>query len=213
MCNTPLNIQDLLARNAQWSDTMMHHDAEFFSRLSEQQNPNFLWIGCSDSRVPANQIIDLPPGEVFVHRNVANMVYSNDINLMSVVQYAVEVLKVKHILVVGHYGCGGVKAAMLPEAGGGMVDNWLHDIRDEYANHREELDALTPHERADRMCEYNAIRQARHLAHSNVVQRAWLKGQALSIHGWCYSLHDGRITTLDCDINGIEDVDQIYHLG
>lgn len=213
MCKSPLNIQDLLQRNAKWSEDMLERDATFFSRLSEQQNPDFLWIGCSDSRVPANQIIDLPPGEVFVHRNVANMVHSNDINLMSVVQYAVEVLKVKHILVVGHYGCGGVKAAMMPGMGSGMVDSWLHDIRDEYARHRSELEGLSPEACTDRMCEYNAIRQARNLAHSNVVQRAWLNGQPLSIHGWCYSLKDGRITTLDCDIEGLDDVNQIYHLA
>ena len=210
MCQAHPEIQDLLKRNALWSDRMSEQDAEFFSRLQHQQSPDFLWIGCSDSRVPANQIIDLPPGEVFVHRNVGNMVYPTDINAMSVIQYAVEVLKVKHILVVGHYGCGGVQTAMTPGGTTGMVDNWLLDIREEYSRRRKELEHLPHEQQVDRMCEFNVRRQVRKLARANVVQRAWLNDQELVIHGWCYSLQNGRVTSLDCTVSGLDQVEQLY---
>ena len=210
MCQAHPEILDLLERNAKWSDRMSGQDAEFFSRLQHQQTPEFLWIGCSDSRVPANEIIDLPPGEVFVHRNIANIVYPTDINTMSVVQYAVDVLKVKHVLIVGHYGCGGVQAAMVPSGTNGMVDSWLLDIREEYARHRETLAALPYEEQVNRMCEYNVRRQVHKLCRSNVVQRAWLSGQPLIIHGWCYSLENGRVTTLNCTVSGLNEVEQLY---
>ncbi|WP_227369528.1 carbonate dehydratase [Halomonas sp. M20] len=205
------DIERLLEQNRTWSTSMRKEDPEFFSRLSQQQNPDYLWIGCSDSRVPANQIIDLPPGEVFVHRNVANILYHNDMNALSVVQFAVDVLKVKHIMIVGHYGCGGIKAAI---TGGenGMVDFWLHSVRELYSRHRSELGELPLKRQVDRMCELNVESQVNTLAHTKIVQRAWLRGQPLSLHGWVYSLDDGLVNELDCRIDGLDQVPQLYRV-
>nr|WP_298415171.1 carbonate dehydratase [uncultured Halomonas sp.] len=205
------DIERLLEQNRTWSRTMREQDPEFFSRLSQQQNPDYLWIGCSDSRVPANQIIDLPPGEVFVHRNVANILYHNDMNALSVVQFAVDVLKVKHIMIVGHYGCGGIKAAI---TGGenGMVDFWLHSVRELYSRYRGELEELPLKQQVDRMCEINVESQVNTLAHTKIVQRAWLRGQSLSLHGWVYSLDDGLVTELGCRIDGLDQVPQLYRI-
>lgn len=205
------DIKKLLQQNRAWSETMRQRDPEFFSRLSRQQNPDYLWIGCSDSRVPANQIIDLPPGEVFVHRNVANILHHNDMNALSVVQFAVDVLKVEHIMIVGHYGCGGVKAAITGSECG-IVDYWLHSIRELYSRHRGELGELPLDEQVDRMCEYNVKNQVATLTQTKIIQRAWLRGQPLSVHGWVYGLNDGCVTDLECTVEGLDQVPQLYRV-
>ncbi len=205
------DIQGLLDNNRAWAERMCQEDPDYFTRLSRQQNPDYLWIGCSDSRVPANQIIALPPGEVFVHRNVANLLHHNDMNALSVVQFAVDVLKVRHIMIVGHYGCGGVRAAV---TGGecGMVDYWLHSVRELYSRYREALKDLPLDEQVDRMCELNVKSQVNNLCRTKILQRAWQRGQALSVHGWVYGLADGRIKDLDCSITGLEQVATLYRI-
>lgn len=204
-------IQDLLRNNRAWAEQKCKNDPDYFARLAEQQAPEYLWIGCSDSRVPANQIIDLPPGEVFVHRNVGNLLLPNDMNAMSVVQYAVDVLKVHHIMVVGHYGCGGIHAAML---GGefGIVDYWLHSVRELYSLHRDSLAHLPMAEQVNRMCELNAMAQVNNLCRTKIVQRAWQRGQKLSVHGWTYGLSDGRVTDLECSVHGLDQVAKLYRI-
>lgn len=194
------NLPDLLERNRLWSEALRANDPTFFKRLSEQQAPKYLWIGCSDSRVPANQIIDMAPGEVFVHRNVANVVVHTDLNALSTIQFAVDVLKVEHILVVGHYGCGGVRA-VLEEQRLGLVDNWLRHVEDVKHKHAETLGALaTLGERHDRLCELNVIEQVANVCQTTVVREAWDRGQKLIVHGWIYSLHDGRVRDLDMHV-------------
>lgn len=190
-------IERLLQNNRQWANGIHDQDPGFFARLANQQLPEYLWIGCSDSRVPANQITGLAPGEVFVHRNVANVVAETDFNLLAVMQYAVEVLRVRHIIVCGHYGCGGVIAA-LDNQRHGMIDNWLSGIRALRRLHRAELDALTPAAAADRLCELNVVAQARHVAHSSILEDAWERGQQIAVHSWIYRLDDGVIVPL-CD--------------
>ncbi|MCC5883669.1 MAG: carbonate dehydratase [Halomonas sp.] len=204
-------IDRLLENNRIWAERMCHEDAEYFTRLSRQQNPNYLWIGCSDSRVPANQIVSLPPGEVFVHRNVANLLHHNDMNALSVVQYAVDVLQVRHIMVVGHYGCGGVRAAVV---GGdcGMVDYWLHSVRELYSHHRSALAGLSLEQQIDRMCELNVKAQVNNLCRTKILQLAWQRGQPISVHGWIYGLGDGRITDLDCSVEGLDQVATLYRI-
>eukprot|EP01034_Spumella_vulgaris_P027277 gene27277-33972_t len=186
----PAPMQTLLANNREWAARMKREDPEFFTRLANQQNPKFLWIGCSDSRVPANQITGLDPGEVFVHRNVANLVVHSDLNALSVIQYAVDVLKVEQIMVVGHYGCGGVLAT-LRGLRVGLVDNWLRHVHDVKVRHRRRLDHLSIPEQEDTLCEMNVIEQVGNVALTNVVQDAWARGQKLSVHGWCYGIKDG----------------------
>lgn len=203
------SLKELIVRNHAWSDRILTQDPQFFQRLSQQQAPQYLWIGCSDSRVPANQIVDLPPGEVFVHRNVANVVAHADLNCLSVIQFAVDVLKVKHIVVVGHYGCGGVQA-VLEDRRLGLVDNWLQNVRDVRMRHAEAIDALTPLARIDRLCELNVIEQAANVCQSTVVQDAWLRGQPLSVHGWCYSLGDGKVRDIGFDADGVDQVAERY---
>lgn len=188
-------IERLLQNNRDWADGIHERDPGFFARLAGQQLPEYLWIGCSDSRVPANQITGLAPGEVFVHRNVANVVAETDFNLLAVMQYAVEILKVRHIIVCGHYGCGGVIAA-LDNQRHGMIDNWLSGIRALRRLHRAELDALPPAAAADRLCELNVIAQACHVAHTSILEDAWERGQNISIHSWIYRLDDGVIVPL-----------------
>lgn len=205
------DIEKLFEQNRVWSDAVHQRDPEFFARLSRQQNPDYLWIGCSDSRVPANQIIDLPPGEVFVHRNVANILHHNDINALSTVQFAVDVLKVKHIMIVGHYGCGGIRAAITGTECG-IVDYWLHSVRELYSRHRKSLGDLPLDEQVDRMCELNVKNQVATLAQTKIIQRAWLREQPLEIHGWVYGLSDGRITDLCCTIRGLDQVPQLYRV-
>lgn len=194
--------KDLLKENIRWADERTNADPDFFKHLSELQTPDFLWIGCSDSRVPANVITGLEPGEVFVHRNVANIVYTADVNCMSVVQFAVESLKVKHIIVCGHYGCGGVKAAM-EDAADGLVEHWLEPVRDLTRIHRSELDQLSDHgSKLDRLCELNVKSQVNTLCHSPILNRAWARGQELTVHGWIYGLSNGRLRDLDCTRTG-----------
>jgi carbonic anhydrase len=193
-------LNDLLERNRAWSEALRRQDPDFFRRLSEQQAPKYLWIGCSDSRVPANQIIDMAPGEVFVHRNVANVVVHTDLNCISAIQFAVDVLKVEHILVVGHYGCGGVLAAM-EDRRLGLVDNWLRHIGDVMLKRAEALQRIPDlAARHARLCELNVIEQAVNVCQTTVVQDAWERGQPVSVHGWCYGLNDGLVRDLGIDI-------------
>jgi carbonic anhydrase len=194
-------LEHLKANNRLWSQTKIASDADFFKRLERQQAPQYLWIGCADSRVPANEIVGLDPGELFVHRNVANLAPPQDTNYLSVLQFAVDVLKVKHILVVGHYGCGGVAAAVDGKRRG-LVDHWLHPIREVCEAHRRELDTM-PHTRArlNRLCELNVVRQVRNVASDVFVQEAWARGQELSVHGWVYSLANGLVNDLNITVS------------
>ncbi len=198
-------LDHLKANNRNWAKRMISVDPGFFRRLEDQQAPQYLWIGCSDSRVPSNQIVDLQPGEVFVHRNVANLAPPQDANYLSVLQFAVDVLKVKHIMVVGHYGCGGIKAAIDGQRRG-LVDHWLHPIREMYEQHRAALDAITDEkERLDRLCELNVMRQVRNVASDVFVQDAWARGQQLSVHGWVYSLSNGLVNDLGVTVASREE--------
>jgi carbonic anhydrase len=194
--------RQLLQDNVRWARERIAADPDYFRRLSTLQAPEFLWIGCSDSRVPANVITGLEPGEVFVHRNVANLVYPADLNCMSVLQFAVETLKVRHIIVCGHYGCGGVRA-VLDGSQSGFVEHWLAPVRDLYRQHREELAALPNEEaRVDRVCELNVSAQVQSACHSPIVLAAWERSQPLAVHGWIYSLSDGRLRDLGCGESG-----------
>src|SRR5437588_393469 len=197
---TPM-LDHLKSNNANWAAGKVAADAGFFRRLEHQQAPQYLWIGCADSRVPANEIVGLDPGELFVHRNVANLAPPQDANYLSVLQFAVDVLKVKHIMVVGHYGCGGVSAAVDGERRG-LVDHWLHPIREIWSKHRRELEAL-PDRRArlDRLCELKVVRQVRNVASDVFLQEAWARGQPLAVHGWVYSLGSGLITDLNVTVS------------
>lgn len=194
-------LNHLLENNRAWAKTIIANDPEFFTKLAGQQNPEYLWIGCSDSRVPANQITGLAPGEVFVHRNVANVVAETDFNVLAVLQYAVDVLKVRHIIVCGHYGCGGVRAA-LENYRHGMIDNWLAGIRSLSRRHRDELESLAPDTAVDRLCELNVMSQASHVARTTILEDAWERGQQLSIHAWIYRLDSGLITRLADPVTG-----------
>jgi carbonic anhydrase len=199
-------LDHLKANNRAWAKRMISADAGFFRRLERQQAPEYLWVGCSDSRVPANEIVGLDPGELFVHRNVANLAPPQDANYLSVLQFAVDVLEVKHIIVVGHYGCGGVSAAVDGRRRG-LVDHWLHPIREVAQDHRHELDALAdPGARLDRLCELNVLRQVRNVASDVFVQEAWGRGQSLCVHGWVYSLADGLLKDLDTTISSPEEL-------
>jgi carbonic anhydrase len=183
----------LLSANREWADEQVRRDPQFFSRLKDLQQPEFLWIGCSDSRVPANEITGTAPGEIFVHRNVANMVVHTDLNLLSVLQYAVEVLKVRHIIVCGHYGCGGINAALTNHSFG-IINKWLRNIKDVHRIHREEIDAITdPRAQADRLTELNVQEQVMNLAKTSIIQSAWVHEQRPHLHGWVYGLDDGLI--------------------
>lgn len=206
------SLQHLFDNNKAWADRIELEAPGFFKKLSAQQAPEYLWIGCSDSRVPANDIVGLLPGELFVHRNVANLVLHADINCLSVLQYAIDVLKVKHIIVCGHYGCGGINAAMNKQRIG-LVDNWLRNIKDVYAMHRDEIEALeTEAERLNRLCELNVIEQVRNVCHTSVLQEAWDRGQELTVHGWVYSLRNGRIKDLRVSHSSADQIDNIYAL-
>ena len=194
-------LNHLLENNRSWANGILANDPEFFKKLSTQQNPEYLWIGCSDSRVPANQITGLAPGEIFVHRNVANVVVETDFNVLAVMQYAVDVLKVKHIIICGHYGCGGVQAA-LENFRHGMIDNWLAGIRSLARRNQAELAALDSVSAVDRLCELNVLSQADHVARTTILEDAWERGQQVSIHSWIYRLNSGLITTLAPPITG-----------
>lgn len=198
-------LKSLFDRNSNWASAIKQRDPDFFIRLSKQQAPEYLWIGCSDSRVPATEIVDLLPGEIFVHRNIANLVVHSDINCLSVIQFAVEVLKVKHIIVCGHYGCGGVKAAMSKERHG-VIDNWLQYIRDVYRNHQIVLDAQVDETaKLNLLCEANVMEQVWNVCQTSFVQNAWGRGQELNVHGWIYEIGDGILKDLDVTVTSREE--------
>ena len=205
-------IDDCFAANRRWAKSTVEEDPLFFKRLEALQNPDLLWIGCSDSRLPPNEIIGRAPGELFVHRNVANLVEHTDVNCLSVLQYAVDVLKVKHIIVTGHYGCGGIRAAMAAQPLG-LIDNWLRHVRDVHLWNREELSAIPDMEkRANRLAELNVEAQVANVCHTTIVQDAWRRGQQLSIHGWIYSLADGLLRDLGMHIESIDQIPPEYRL-
>lgn len=207
--NKKLDLERLFEQNRSWIKKVTDDDPDYFSRLVDQQNPEYLWIGCSDSRVPANQIVGLKPGEVFVHRNIANMVVHTDFNFLSVLQYAVEVLHVKHIIVCGHYGCGGVIAAM-GRNDTGLVNKWLRNIKEVYEKHHLELEAIEDEKaRSNRLVELNVEEQVRNLAKTSIVQKAW-KNRTLQIHGWVYGLDTGQIKDLHVMMHEIEDLEPIF---
>jgi carbonic anhydrase len=204
------DIPKLLQNNRNWAERILKEDPEFFHELAKQQNPEYLWIGCSDSRVPANQIIGMPPGGVFVHRNVANVVVHTDLNCLSVIQFAVDQLKVKHILIVGHYGCGGVHAA-LNNTRVGLADNWLRHVGDVAQKHSDILNNIEePEMRHARLCELNVIEQVVNLCNTTVIQDAWGRGQKLLIHGWVYSLRDGLVREMGIDVGSPEELEPAY---
>ena len=203
-----VSIEELFDHNRAWAAQMEQERPGFFTALLAQQKPRYMWIGCSDSRVPANQITGLEPGEVFVHRNIANVVVPSDLNALSTIQYAVDQLHVQHLMVVGHYGCGGVRAA-LEDILVGLADNWIRhvkDVRDKYA---DLLEGLSPQWRLDALCELNVIEQVANVAHSTVVHDAWARGQALTLHGWCYSLQNGLITNVEVTVPGEGGLDEV----
>jgi carbonic anhydrase len=202
-------LDELKENNRRWAARKVAHDAAFFQRLEGQQAPQYLWIGCADSRVPATEIVDLDPGEMFVHRNVANLCPPQDANYLSVLQFAVDVLQVKHIIVVGHYGCGGIAAAVDGERRG-LVDHWLHPIREVAHEHQHELEALPDNRaRLDRLTELNVIRQVRNVALDLFVKDAWARGQEIHVHGWVYSIANGHITDLDVTVSSAEEADRL----
>ncbi|MEA2165008.1 MAG: carbonic anhydrase [Thermoanaerobaculia bacterium] len=198
-------LSQLFDNNRTWAAEMTRQDPEFFRRLAGQQAPRYLWIGCSDSRVPANQIVGLLPGEMFVHRNVANVVVHTDLNCLSTIHFAVEALKVEHIIVCGHYGCGGVLAA-LRDAKLGLIDNWLRHVQDVRSKHQIELDSLPDHARQQRLCELNVIEQAINVSKTTVVRDAWSRGQSLAIHSWVYDLRDGLLRDLGMCITSEKEI-------
>jgi carbonic anhydrase len=203
------SYQRLIQNNARWVEDKLQLDPDYFKRLSLKQTPEFLWVGCSDSRVPANEITGTDPGEIFVHRNIANMVVHTDFNFLSVLQYAVEVLHVKHIIVCGHYGCGGVKAAM-GHNNSGLVNKWLRNIKEVYEKHHAQLEAIKDETaRVDRLVELNVMEQVRNLAKTTIVQKAW-KDRTLQIHGWVYGLDSGRIRDLEVMMHELDDLEPIF---
>ena len=204
------SLTNLIERNRAWAEGIKARTPDFFQKLSEQQSPEYLWIGCSDSRVPANEIVGMSPGELFVHRNVANVVVHTDLNCLSTVQYAVEALKVKHIIVCGHYGCGGVRAALL-NLKLGLIDNWLRHIQDVMQKHEAVLAGIAEEsERVDKLCELNIIEQVSNVCQTTIVQNAWERGQELTVHGWVYHLSDGLVRDLNIHITGQEEMVQLY---
>ncbi len=203
------SIEELFVHNREWAEQVERDRPGFFTGLMAQQNPRYMWIGCSDSRVPANQITGLEPGEVFVHRNVANIVVPSDLNCLSTIQYSVDQLKIEHLMVVGHYGCGGVLAA-LEGLRLGLVDNWTRHVRDIRDKHLRLLESLSPQFRHDALCELNAIEQVVNVAQSTVLQDAWARGQKVTLHGWCYSLKNGLITNLEMTVPGVGGWEEVY---
>ena len=203
------SLQELLDNNVQWSQRMRAQRPDFFTGLQKQQAPRYLWIGCSDSRVPANELVDLAPGELFVHRNVANVVVHSDLNCLSVIQYATDVLKVMHIIVVGHSGCGGVVAA-LEGRSVGLADNWIRHVQDVYNRHRAWIDSLPAARRVDALCELNVVEQALNVCQTTVVREAWARGQEVVVHGWVYGLSDGLLQDLAMTVTSNADVPDAY---
>ena len=203
------NLNTLFKNNLAWAERIRAQQPDFFEQLARQQNPQFLWIGCSDSRVPANEIVGLMPGEVFVHRNIANVVVHTDLNCLSVIQFAVDLLKVQHIMVVGHYGCGGVRAALFGDRLG-LVDNWLHHVHDVRDKHIEALQAIgLSNARVDRLCEFNVIEQVANVCQTTIVRDAWENGQELAVHGWIYGLKDGLLRDLNVTVSNREEAGAI----
>ena len=206
-------LKDILANNQLWAAGVVADEPEFFAESARGQAPEFLWIGCADSRVPTTRVTDLAPGQMFVHRNIANQVIHTDLNCLSVMQYAVDVLKVKHIVVCGHYGCGGVQAAMGDQQYG-LIDNWLRHIKDSYARHRDELEPMVGEaQRFDRLCELNVIDQVANVCATGIVQGAWQRGQALAVHGVIYQLADGLLQDLEVSVSGPQDLSPPYRLA
>jgi carbonic anhydrase len=206
-------LKQLFNNNREWAAQMTARDPDFFAKLASQQTPKYLWIGCADSRVPANEITGLMPGEIFVHRNIANVVVHTDLNCLSVIQYAVEVLQVTDIIVCGHYGCGGIHAAMQNREYG-LIDNWLRHLKDVYAKHEAALDAIVaPIQRANRFCEYNVIEQVNNVCHTTIVQGAWKRGQELNVHGWVYSLSNGLLQDLNICVTGASELKALYQMA
>ncbi len=203
-------LDHLFANNRAWSEKITTREPEFFARLAAQQAPEYLWIGCSDSRVPANEIVGLLPGELFVHRNVANVVVHTDLNCLAVLQFAVDVLHVKHVIVCGHYGCGGVRAALSSERLG-LIDNWLRHVQDVRERHASLLGGVDDGERrVDRLCELNVIDQVRHVCETTIVQDAWARNQPLAVHGWIYGLNDGRLQDLELSVASLSSLEPAY---
>lgn len=203
-------LSHLFENNRAWAAQMRAQDPDFFVKLAGQQSPAYLWIGCSDSRVPANEIVGLLPGELFVHRNVANVVVHTDLNCLSVIQFAVDVLKVRHIIVCGHYGCGGIRAALRNDRLG-LIDNWLRHVQDVHHKHRGSLAAIGDEtERSSRLCEVNVIEQVMHVCQTTMARDAWARGQELAVHGWIYGLHDGQLRDLNICVARTEDLEPSY---
>jgi carbonic anhydrase len=203
-------LQTLFEKNRRWAARMEAGDPHFFERLAAQQAPQYLWIGCSDSRVPANEIVDLLPGEVFVHRNVANVVHPSDMNCLSVLQYAVEVLGVRHVMVVGHYGCGGVQQA-LGEGGLGIIDHWLAPVRRIRRRNQDAFDRLpSAKARWDRLCELNVVEQAIAVSQTTIIRGSWAQGREIAVHGWIYDLHDGRLRDLEVTVTSVQEADELH---
>lgn len=200
----------LFENNQHWANALIAKDPEYFLRMAKDQRPLYLWVGCSDSRVPANEIVGLEAGEIFVHRNVANLFLHTDFNCLSVLQYAIDYLEIKHVIVCGHYGCGGVNAAM-GDKELGLVDNWLRNIRDVYSNSKEELDAIENiEERSNRLVELNVMKQVQNICHTTIAQNAWARKQPLWVHGWVYDMKTGRIRDLNCCISGPDRIEDTY---
>ena len=217
MCAKTIETKDitydsLLKGNLDWVEDMVKTDPTYFNKLSEGQNPPVLWIGCSDSRVPANQITNTMPGDIFVHRNIANVVVHTDMNMLSVLDYSVNVLKVKHVIVCGHYGCGGVNAA-LGNKQVGIIDNWLRNIKDVYQLNKSEVDALPSDKQVDRLVELNAIHSAKNVMSTSIVQNAWMNGQELSVHAWVYSLQTGLINDLNVSSSTADELDPVFKMS
>lgn len=205
-------LKVLFENNKKWVESRISKDPNYFRHMAEAQDPYYLWIGCSDSRVPANEIVGLEPGELFVHRNVANLFPHTDFNCLSVLEYAVDLLKIQHVIVCGHYGCNGVKAAMENHQLG-LVDNWLRNIRDVYARHKEELENISNlNERYNRLVELNVMQQVLNVCHTTIVQGAWMRKQPLWIHGWVYDMAQGTLRDLDCCVSSIDQVEEIYRI-
>jgi carbonic anhydrase len=205
-------LRVLFENNKAWVESRIRHDPAYFRRMADAQDPHYLWIGCSDSRVPANEIVGLEPGELFVHRNVANLCPHTDFNCLSVLEYAIDLLKIQHVIVCGHYGCSGVKAAM-EDHQFGLVDNWLRNIRDIYARSQEELDAIRdPKKRYDHLVELNVRQQVLNVCHTTIVQKAWGRGAPLWVHGWVYDLETGMLKDLNCCVSSIDQVADVYRV-
>ncbi|MEI7531274.1 MAG: carbonate dehydratase [Betaproteobacteria bacterium] len=209
--SNPYVLQELFENNKNWVESVTQEDPDFFNRLSDQQSPDYLWIGCSDSRVPANQITGLAPGEIFVHRNIANVIAHTDLNALSVIQFAIDLLKVKHIIVVGHYGCSGVRAS-LENIRVGLADNWIRHITDVKEKHGKYLGKILEHQACfNALCELNVIEQVVNVCQTTMVQDAWIKGQELTVHGWVYGLNDGMVRDLDVSIRSSDELSLHYN--